>query len=68
MNKGIFEVIKANKKEIIKKALIIGGSIAGLAIVSKIALSKGDDDEEESTNNEATETSEENSDGEEENE
>jgi hypothetical protein len=29
----LIEVIKANKKTIIKRALIIGGTIAGLALV-----------------------------------
>jgi hypothetical protein len=40
MKNSIIEVIKANKKAILKKALIVGGTIAGLAIVMNVARSK----------------------------
>ena len=33
---NLLEVIKENKKAIIKKALIVGGAIAGLVIVAKM--------------------------------
>lgn len=37
MKNSIIEVIKMNKKAILTRALIIGGTIAGLAIVMKMA-------------------------------
>jgi hypothetical protein len=36
MIKTIIEVVKANKKGILKKTLIIGGSIGALAIAAKV--------------------------------
>jgi hypothetical protein len=41
--KNLFEVIKANKKGILKKALIIGGTIAGLAVAAAIVKPKSND-------------------------
>lgn len=48
MKNSIIEVIKTNKKAILKRALIIGGTIAGLAIVMKMA--KSNDSEVEDCN------------------
>lgn len=60
MKKSIIEVIKANKKAIIKKALIVGGTAVGLGVAA-IVLSKKDeeDDEDLEVMNEDTEESEE---------
>jgi len=42
MKKNIIEVIKENRKAIVKKALIIGGTVGGLAIVAlAVAKTKG---------------------------
>lgn len=65
MKNGIFEVIKTNKKAIFKKALIIGGAIAGLVIVTKMVKSKNDEEETvyecvETTDESSNETIEEN--------
>lgn len=42
---NIIEVIKTNKKAIIKKALIVGGTGVGLAIVANLVKPKTDEDE-----------------------
>jgi ligand-binding sensor protein len=42
----VIEVIKANKKGIAKKALLIGGGILGLIIAGKVLSSKKDENEE----------------------
>ena len=44
---NIVEVVKANKGKVIKKALIIGGTIAGLAIVLLTAAKIGNNEETE---------------------
>jgi ligand-binding sensor protein len=46
MKKSIIEVIKTNKKAIIKRSLVIVGTVVGLAIVGKLATSKDDEDED----------------------
>lgn len=43
--KSIKEKIKENKKEIIKKALIVGGVITGIVISAKILYDNREDDE-----------------------
>lgn len=43
---NIVEVVKANKGKVIKKALIIGGTIAGLAIVLLAASKRGSDEDD----------------------
>lgn len=43
--KSILEVIKENKGAIIKRALIIAGSIAGVLLAAKVLT--GDEDDEE---------------------
>jgi hypothetical protein len=60
MKNSIIEVIKANKKAILKKALIVGGTIAGLVIVMKMATSNESESENpevavETTNEEPSE-------------
>lgn len=42
---NIIEVIKTNKKAIMKKALIVGGTGIGLAIVANLVRPKTDEDE-----------------------
>lgn len=44
MKNSIIEVIKVNKKAIMKKALIIGGTVIGLAVVGKLIQPSGDDE------------------------
>lgn len=44
---NIVEVVKANKGKVIKKALIIGGTIAGLVIVLLAASKRGADEDDE---------------------
>lgn len=44
--KSIIEIIKVNKKAIIKKTLIIGGTIAGLVLVTNIVAPKKDAENE----------------------
>lgn len=44
MNKNFIEVIKANKKVIIKRTLIVGAAVAGLLMLSK-AMPKKEDEE-----------------------
>lgn len=44
-NTKLIEVVKANKKGILKKVLIIGGAIVGLAVVA--VLSRGSDEPDE---------------------
>lgn len=51
----IIEVIKSNKKAIIKKALIIGGTILGLAIVMRVVNTKGDTLEDADLEDQTTE-------------
>jgi hypothetical protein len=56
----ILEVIKTNKKAIIKKALIVGGTIAGLAVVTQVVKkTKGasEDEDFEKFEEETTESS-----------
>lgn len=43
MSKSIIEVIKTNKKAIAKKALVLVGTVVGLAIVGKLVTSKDDE-------------------------
>lgn len=43
MKTSIIEVIKANKKVIIKKSLIIGGAIAGVVLASALATKAGEE-------------------------
>ena len=42
---NIIEVIKTNKKAIIKKALLVGGTGVGLAIVANLVKPHPDEDE-----------------------
>ena len=42
---NLLEVIKENKKAILKKALIVGGAIAGLVIVAKMVKPIGELDD-----------------------
>lgn len=51
----VIEVIKSNKKAIIKKALIIGGTILGLAIVMRVVNTKGDTLEDADLEDQTTE-------------
>jgi len=46
MLNGFGAIIKANKKAIIKNALIIGGTIAGLAIATVMVKSRNDESDE----------------------
>lgn len=46
MNNKFIEAIKANKKAIIKRVLIIGGVVTGLAIVAYATLRKKNTDDE----------------------
>jgi hypothetical protein len=41
--KNLLEVVKANKGRIVKRALIIGASIAGLVVVGKLVAPKKDE-------------------------
>jgi hypothetical protein len=43
MKTTIFEAVKTSKGGILKKALIIGGAIVGLAIVTKLVKSRNSD-------------------------
>ena len=36
----IVEFVKTNKKEIVKRVLIVGGSVLGLAVVAKVAANR----------------------------
>jgi hypothetical protein len=45
--KKIFEVIKANRKEILKLALIAGATYAGLAIIATVVKSRMNEGEGE---------------------
>lgn len=56
--KNIIEVIKANKKSIVKKALIVGGTVAGLALVA-VTVKKPEDEELNEVLLQAEETEEE---------
>lgn len=47
MKKSIIEVIKANKKAIIKKSLIVVGTTAGLAIAAVVLGKRNADEDEE---------------------
>ena len=46
MKTGIFEVIKANKKTIIKKGVIILASVGGLLVAASL-LNKGNESDED---------------------
>lgn len=59
---GFLEVIKTNKKAIVKKSLIVGGTLAGLALVMqavKTTKDESDDDFEVLEINEEVEVTEE---------
>lgn len=43
---NLIEVIKTNKKAILTKALIVGGTILGLVIATKMVMKNGSDNEE----------------------
>jgi hypothetical protein len=45
--KSIIEVVKANKGAIVKKALVVGGIVAGLVIGAKALTSKDEELEKE---------------------
>lgn len=47
MKKSIIEVIKSNKETIIKKSLIIGGTVAGLFIVGALLSPVDEEDQDE---------------------
>lgn len=47
MKKSIIEVIKSNKEAIIKKSLIIGGTVAGLFIVGALLSPVDEEDQDE---------------------
>lgn len=42
--KNVIEVIKANKETVIKKTLIVAGTLVGLALVSKVFKDEDEDD------------------------
>lgn len=52
---AIMEAIKANKKAIVKKALIIVGTLAGLAVVMKVIPKVGSEFEMQEPDEDAVE-------------